>query len=106
MWICSNFILTVKFFYDIQIHFLEMAFGQPYFLPSMSLHVNCGENFKENKTDWLWISAVDKSVSNAIPSCDYLCESDPIEDKLVYNRTWTAGSLSLGTIATYTCIGM
>ena len=88
----------------ISLLFLDMAFSLPFAVKNGQVFVQCVIDPTTNKLNWMY-SRPDKSLSSVLPTCNYLCEKDPIDNPSLYNRTWEKGTITVGTSAKYTCLG-
>ena len=81
-----------------------MAFTLPFAQKGAKVFLKCVIDPATKELSWMH-QLVDQSWSATLPSCNYLCPKEPLDDPKLYNRTWIKGSLTAGTTANYKCPG-
>jgi len=82
----------------------DMGFDVPFFTKQSKLFYNCVVNPTTNNTNWMYTKP-DGTLASEMPQCNYLCEKEPLSDPKLYNRAWVPGTFTVGTKATYNCLG-
>ena len=81
-----------------------MAFTLPFAEKGGKVYMKCVIDPDTKELNWMH-QLVDRSWSATLPSCNYVCPKNPLDDPEHYNRTWTKGSLTAGMVAKYKCLG-
>ncbi len=81
-----------------------MGFNLPFYIERSLLDYDCVVNPATNKTDWMY-AKYDGTIAKEMPQCLYLCNKEPLNNPSLYNRTWVLGTFTVGTKASYTCLG-
>ena len=80
----------------------DMAFKLPWPKFDLTITMDCDYNNSTDRTDWTHNIS---STQTILPECDFVCQDLPLNDLQKYNRTWTEGELSVGSVASYACKG-